>query len=361
VNVAIVTSIPRGGPLEHAVLLARDLVRLGVDVRAVAVDRATAARFDAVGARAAVLPLERPFDPVGAVRVHRFLRGADVVHTHDRRSGLWVRVAPRLARSALRVHSLHGLPEPFLTEAPTGLRARLAYRGLERGLAARTDVLVTPSHAMAALLAARVGYDGASLVVVPNGVDLPEAPLPRGELVGTISLLEPVKGLDTFVAGARLILERRPQTRFAIFGTGSLEAELRVQAAGLPVEFPGFVPGAEALRRLAVFALPSLMENSPLALLEALAAGIPAVASRVGGIPEYAAPGTATLVEPGDPRALADAILELLDDPSLAAEQARAGRAAAGERSAARTAERMLALYERELSRRASRSGRPSP
>ena len=103
-KVALVTSIARGGPLEHAVLLARDLVALGVDVRAVAVDERVAARFDAVGARVAVLPLERPFDPAGAVRVHRFVRGADVVHTHDRRSGLWVRAsraaAPRRARCA---------------------------------------------------------------------------------------------------------------------------------------------------------------------------------------------------------------------------------------------------------------------
>ncbi|HEY6890552.1 MAG TPA: hypothetical protein VI300_22300, partial [Solirubrobacter sp.] len=74
-KVGLVTSIPRGGPLEHAVLLARDLVSLGVDVRAVAVDARCAERFAAVGARVAVLPLERPFDPVGAVRVHRFLAG----------------------------------------------------------------------------------------------------------------------------------------------------------------------------------------------------------------------------------------------------------------------------------------------
>ena len=73
---------------------------LGVDVRAVAVDERVAARFDAVGARVAVLPLVRPFDPVGAVRVRRFVGGADVVHSHDRRSGLWVRVLPGRARCA---------------------------------------------------------------------------------------------------------------------------------------------------------------------------------------------------------------------------------------------------------------------
>ena len=75
----------------------------------------------------------------------------------------------------VRVHTLHGLPEPFLTEAAPSLKARVAYRGLDRGLRRFTDVLVTPSHAMARLLAERIGYDVDELVVVPNGVDVPDA------------------------------------------------------------------------------------------------------------------------------------------------------------------------------------------
>ena len=232
-KVGLVTSIPRGGPVEHAVLLARDLITLGVEVRAVAVDERIAARFAAVGARVAVIPLVRPFDPAGAVRVRRFLRGVDVIHTHDRRSGLWVRVLPRAGdwrrtrhaggppapadgpapparRGPLRVHTLHGLPEPFLTDAPPSLKARAAYRGLDRGLRRFTDVLVTPSHAMAQLLAERVGYDVGELVVVPNGVDVPLEPLPRGDLVGTIALLEPVKGLEYLIEAAK----RLPDARF---------------------------------------------------------------------------------------------------------------------------------------------------
>jgi glycosyltransferase involved in cell wall biosynthesis len=355
VKVALVTSIPRGGPLEHAVLLARDLVALGVSVRAVAADAGVAERFDAVGARVAVLPLERPFAPAGAVRVRRFVGDADVVHTHDRRSGLWVRVLARAPRaSPLRVHTLHGLPEPFLTDAPPSLKARVAYRGLDRGLRRLTDVLVTPSHAMARLLAERVGYDLEELVVVPNGVDVPAAPLERGDLVGTIALLEPVKGLEYLIDAARLL----PGTRFVIFGTGSQEAELRERADGLPVEFAGYVPSAQALPRLSVFVLPSIMENSPLALLEAMAAGIPVVASDVGGIPEYA-PREA-LVRPRDPQALAAAI-RALEDPAVARERRTAGRAAAQERSARRTAERMLELYAAALSRPGSRSARRSP
>ncbi len=176
-KVALVTSIPYGGPVEHAILLARDLTALGVSVRAVAVDDAVAARFADAGARAAVLPLRSPGDWAGAVRVHRFVRGADVVHSHDRRSGLWMRLGP--SHGALRVHTLHGLPEPYLDETRPGLKARLAYGGLERAL--RTDVLIAPSHAAARLLSERVGYALEDIVVVPNGVDFPPQPFTPGD------------------------------------------------------------------------------------------------------------------------------------------------------------------------------------
>jgi glycosyltransferase involved in cell wall biosynthesis len=350
VKVALVTSLERGGPLEHAVLLARDLASLGAEVRAVAVDARVAERFDAVGARAAVLPLARALDPVGAVRVRRFVNGADVVHSHDRRSGLWVRALPG---GPARIHTLHGLPEPFLTEAPPSIKARVAYRGLDRGLRRFTDVLVTPSHAMARLLVERIGYALDELVVVPNGVDVPEALVPRGERVGTIALLEPVKGLEYLIEAAAVL--RRP---LVIFGTGSQEAALRERASGMDVEFAGYVPARDALKRLSVFVLPSIMENSPLALLEAMAAGIPVVASDVGGIPEYAPPEA--LVPPRDPAALAAAI-EALDDPAVLAQRVAAGRAMAAERSARRTAERLLELYGTAVSRPGSRSGRRSP
>ena len=105
------------------------------------------------------------------------------------------------------------------------------------------------------------------------------------------------------------------------------------------------MPAAEALRSLAVLALPSYMETSGLALLEAMAAGIPAVATPGRRDRGDGAAGRGDAGRAGRPAALAAAILALLDDP-CGADRARAG-AAAAERTAARTAERMLEVYLR--------------
>ncbi len=363
-RVGLVTSIPRGGPVEHALLLARDLVRLGVEVSALAAAAEVAERFTALGARAWVLPLRPGADVGGARRLQRRLRGTDVVHTHDRRSGLWVRLLPRPdARTAL-IHTLHGLPEPYLPPPVgpprPGARALVAYRGLERVLAWRSDALVVPSEAAAQLAAQRLGYRPGRLTVVPNGVEFPLEPLMRaGAVVGTISLLEPVKGLDVFLRAVAELAHERPATRFVVFGSGSQAVALRELAIELGlaarVEFPGYVPAAEALPQLGVFVLPSHMETSGLALLEALAAGVPAVATRVGGIPETAPGDAAELVPPGDPSALAAAIARLLDDPALAERRIAAGRAAAAERTSERTAARLLEVYKAARARRAGR------
>jgi glycosyltransferase involved in cell wall biosynthesis len=355
VNVALVTSLERGGPIEHAVALAGALVARGVGVRAICANTELADRFAAAGAQPVLVALRGPWDLPRALRMRRALRGVDVVHAQDRRAGLWTRVLPRPGHAAL-VYTVHGLPDPYLP-APAGpgrpgLRALVAYRGLDALLARRADAVVTPSEAMADALVARVGYARGRLTVVPNGISVPSSPIARGEAVGTLSVLEPVKGLDVFVEAAALLAPGRPALAFAVFGEGTLDAELRERARRLGMDgcitFFGHVPADQALERLAVLALPSFMENAPLALLEAMAAGVPVVASRVGGIPETAPEGTALLVEPGDPAALAEAIARLLDDPELASRQSAAARAyVQRERSEAEMVRRLLEVYER--------------
>ena len=171
-------------------------------------------------------------------------------------------------------------------------------------------------------------------------------------------MLEPVKGLDVFLRAAARVAATRPDVRFVVNGTGSQRGELQALAAGLGlserVTFPGHVPAGEALAGLSVFALPSYMETSGIALMEAMAAGVPSVATEVGGVPETAAGGAAELVAPGDAGALGAAIGRILDDPAFADALAARGRdAVARAGGPPETARRILALYESARERRA--------
>ena len=359
-TVVLVTSLERGGPLEQALVSARQLVSSGVRVRVVCASAEVAARAEEAGAEAVVAPLRHPFDAAGALHARRAFAGADVVHAHDRRSGLWVRLLPP-ARPAARVYTVHGLPEPYLPppagpERP-GLRAQLAYRGLDARLCRRTDAVVVPSRAVADVLAERLGFPRAKLAVIPNGVDPDVPPSADGALVGTLSVLEPVKGLDVLLRAGALLVRERDDVRLGLFGTGSEGPRLRALARELGIDerldAPGHLPARQALGRLRVFVLSSYMENCPMALLEAMAARVPVVATRVGGVPEIVANGSGLLVPPGDPEALAGAVATILDDPALAKQLGETGRRRVLDGfTAEANAAALMRLYERLLEAR---------
>ena len=349
-KVGLLSTLTGGGPAEHTVMLAGGLAAAGVDVRAVCATPALAERLQAAGARVAVVPLRHQLDVPGAVRVRRALAGVDVIHGQDRRAGLWTRLLP--PKGAARVYTIHGMPQPYLPP-PAGperpdWRARLAYRGVEAGLAGRADAVIAVSHAVERELVAQLGWSADRITVIPNGVPLEPLLPERGELVGTLTSFAPVKGLEVLLGAAA----RLPGARFAVFGDGPGAAGVREDAVRLGlgdrVRFPGQVPARDALAQLAVFVLSSHMESAPLALLEAMTAGVPVVATRVGGVPELVPDGTGLLVAPGDPDALAAAIGSLLEDRERASAQAAAARRhVEAEGGVARMTERTLALYER--------------
>jgi glycosyltransferase involved in cell wall biosynthesis len=359
-KVRFVTSLRRGGPVEHTLSLAEAMAEKRIDVGAVCVSEEIAERFRAAGADAAVIPLRSWRDAGHARKTWSYVSGADVVHGQDRRSGLWVRLGPRPRRGGLRVYTVHGLPDEYLGEPGQdlhpGFRATLAYRGLDAALCRRADAVIAPSAAFAELLATRLGFPRAKLTVIPHGVRVPERPVTPGSLVGTIALLEPVKGLDVFLRAAALLAHRNPELRFAIFGTGPDRERLEDLARRLglseKVALPGYLPADDALGQLAIFVLGSYLESGPLTVLEAMAAGVPVVATTVGAIPEIAVNGTAQLVTPGDEVAMADAIERLLGDPGLRRRQAEAARErVASSFTAEACATKTLALYRRLLGR----------
>lgn len=168
--------------------------------------------------------------------------------------------------------------------------------------------------------------------VIYNGVDTtfwspacPEAPpAGRAPTVVSVGRLEHVKGHDVLVSAFAKARARVPDARLLLVGGGSKRPRLQAQVDGLglaeAVDFVGSldpVAVRDQLRQADVFALPSRSEGLSNALLEALATGVPAVASRTGGIPEVLGRGGGMMVPPGDVDALADALVETLAHPGF--------------------------------------------
>jgi glycosyltransferase involved in cell wall biosynthesis len=161
-----------------------------------------------------------------------------------------------------------------------------------------------------------------------------------------MAVLRPQKAVHVFLEAAPLVLERVPDAQLAVVGDGDLREELERRAGELGVadrvRFLRFLPPASRqLASVDVFVLPSAWEAFPISVLEAMACGVPTVATDVGGTAEALDDGvTGLLCPPGDPPALADRVARLLGDPSL---RERMGEAARARHASLFTLERMVA------------------
>ncbi len=284
---------------------------------------------------------KRPkFDPAVLPKLIRLMRRerVHVVHTHLWTSSFWGRLAAVLARVPVVVITEHNLDT--WRRAPHFLADRL--------LAHFSDDWIFVSRRVEAFYRARLTIEAGRAHVVHNGVDLapfsqrPDAAavrarmgLPRSApVVGVIGRLDARKGHRFFLEAMATVAARSPGIVGLIVGEGSEREALAAQrdalGLGKSVQLVGYWPDlSEALAALDVFVLPSLMEGHPLAILEAMAAAKPVVATDVGGNAEAIEPGvTGLLVPPAAPGPLADAILELLREPERAARLGAAGRLA---------------------------------
>ena len=293
---------------------------------------------------------KKPGKDLGAYgQVWRLLRDLrpDIVHTRNLPSVDMLAPA-RLAGVRALVHSEHGVDAAELAGMP------LKYKMLRRLSRLVAGRYVAVSEDLARWLGTEIGVPRARVSVVYNGVDNTrfrprrEADAPRetlfppgfappgGFVVGTIGRLEEVKDQTTLVRAFLHALERRPSLRdvlrLAVIGDGRLRAEMEglLEGAGAaPLAWmPGFRDDADALYRgFDLFVLPSRREGTSNTILEAMASGLPVVATDVGGNPDLVAAGeTGRLVPTEDPRALAEAMLDYLDDRALAARHGAAGR-----------------------------------
>lgn len=273
--------------------------------------RAVSAREDLAAARrfARIVASEQP----------------ELVHAHSSKAGAVARVA-RVAHPRVPVvYSPHGYAFAGHFESE---RERSAYRLAERALAPAASRVVCVCEAEARL--ARSIGSSARVRVVHNGIAPPaegpvdariEALAARGPVIGALTLLRPGKGVETLIDAMPAVRARRPDAQLAIVGDGPGLQDLRARAQRLGVaESVSFVGPTEeplsALRGMTVFAHPSWAEAFPYVILEAMALGLPIVATAVGGVGEALVDAdSGVLVAPRDAGALAGALVDVLDDP----------------------------------------------
>jgi glycosyltransferase involved in cell wall biosynthesis len=252
----------------------------------------------------------------------------DVLHAHMFGSNLWGTLIGRGALVPVIVAHEHG----WAIETTSPLR-----RFVDRQVIARwSNAFVTVSEETRRRMIDRGGIDARSVVLVRNGIPSPP-PGPAGDLraelgiardapvIGTAAVLRREKALDMLLRGAALLTSRFPGLRVLIAGEGperpGLERLRDCLGLGDAVVFLGFradVPAVLATTDVAVFS--SASEGSPLAVMEAMEAARPIVATRVGGVPDLIEDGVqGILVPPGDPSALAAAVARALEDQAAGA------------------------------------------
>lgn len=361
-KIAYVSSLGMTGPSRHMLDLAEHVARLGHDVEVIVGAEDVSEEAERLGLTVRKVPLRHKFDVRGARSLAPALRSLDVVHSHDRRAGLFARMAVRGHR-AVAVHTFHGLPDELAIEVGRGvppprlagtsvaqqMRARHVTVRAERWLS-RLGTTVVPSRALQGWLAAH-GFPADRMVVIPYGVDVLQDPWPVDHdppRFATAAYLDQRKAVDVLVEAAG---HTKAPLRLDIYGEGPARASLEARARALGVEtvFHGFVADFRARRvDYDVFVLSTRGDNLPVAILEAMAAAAPVIATRVGGIPEQVLDGeTGLLVPPDDPHALAEAMDRLAGDSYLRRSMGLAGRARiATVFDPRRVASEMTSLYE---------------
>jgi RraA family protein len=367
-----------GGAGRHLMDLSEGLIERGCEVHLISspyrMDSLFQQRLEqARSIRHVSLPIAHgigPNDFASLVQVRRYLRRFgpfDIVHGHASKGGALARLAAAGSRARV-LYTLHG----FIAMDPgVSRRKRLFYQAIEWTLSKLTDriVSVAPEEHRACLSR---GLGRSRVILIPNGVD-PIAFGSRfetrralglpGELpiVGFIGRLVEQKAPDVLIRAFAEAVRVLPEALLAIVGTGPLEASVRRLAdeleIGSRVRWLGERPGTMVLPAFDLLALSSRKEGLPYVLLEAMAAGLPIVATRPAGVELLVDHGqNGLVVAPDDPGAMASALVALLSDPALRQRQGRASLERAAQFTAQAMVDRTLAAYMSCLSLSPSRA-----
>jgi glycosyltransferase involved in cell wall biosynthesis len=251
---------------------------------------------------------------------------ADVVHGHGAKGGAYARLAFNASR-AVRTYTPHGGSLLFGHDTTAGK----FYLATEKLLMRRGDLFLFESAYSAEVFRRKIGKPNGLVCVVHNGVSEKDfAPIKtQADATDLVFMgeLRPVKGIDVLIdAIATLNRHGRPVTA-TLVGDGPDRDSLRAQVDRLDlakiIRFQPAMSAREAQKMGRVMVSPSRAESLPYVVLEAAAAGVPLITTKVGGIPEIYGPLSDRLVAPQDVGALADAIVDSLDRPEGTAETAR--------------------------------------
>ena len=300
--------------------------------------------------------LARPNTAVQVLRIARLIRrrGVRIVHGTDFVTNFLGLLAARLAGARMVVNRVDlGHERPGFGP----LRRRV-----EKLVSARADVVCANAEAVARLCISQEGCSPERVVVVRNGIDLrrfdelaaraAEGPVPEGgPIVAVVANLWPVKDHRTLIEAAALVQRRIPDVRFALVGDGPERDHLQRRIGELGLRDAVHLLGTRydvpaILARSSAFCLPSRAEGLSNAIMEAMAAALPVVATDAGGNAELVRHGSTGFVVPiGDAASMAARLVDVLSDPRLARQMGRRGRAVADR---ALSLERKRAAY-REL------------
>lgn len=369
---------PVGGLFRHVLDLAAAQAERGHHVGIVAdsstADRLTVLRFKSLEPHLSIgvhlMPINRKpglgdLLATRQVAFHADRVGAAILHGHGAKGGAYARLAGRgLAAKGSRVATFYTPHGGVLNFKPGTLEASF-YHNTERALAQMTTGIIFESAFARRMFADYIGLQGIASRVIPNGLhpaDFNARPTVHGAADFVfIGELREVKGIDVLLR-ALATLNATRRTTAVIVGSGPDAASLRALAGELGlanvVRFPGALPAREALPLGQCLLVPSRKESFPYVVLEGAAAGMPILATSVGGIPEIMAAEVDSLLPAGDDRALADAMTAHLADPEPGKARARRLKAFVAERFTVEAmTEQVLGFYDDAAARSHSKTG----
>jgi glycosyltransferase involved in cell wall biosynthesis len=322
---------PLGGLFRHVVDVALGQIERGHHVGLIVDSMTGGARAESILAQLAPrlalgierVPITRELsarDVYALWRISRRIKAVmpDVLHGHGAKGAALARLTPS-APGAIRAYTPHG---GSLVYHPGTLNGGF-YRTLERILNPRTDLFLFESSYIADLYREVIGRPAAMVRVVRNGIAEgefePVAASPDAADIVCVGELRPVKAIDILIEAIAILQKSGRRVSATIAGEGPDAPKLQAQAKRLglaeQVRFIGHCPARKAFTMGRMLVIPSRAESLPYVVLEAAAAGVPILATDVGGVPEIFGPQKVQLIPPDDVAALVGAITAAIDDP----------------------------------------------